>query len=260
MNFRLGTTSYILSAGLQENAEFLAESVQDMELVLFDLDDGQNNIPSKNIIQALRRIADDKQFGYTVHLPEDLKLLDELGRPHPSLRKAQKAILSTLDLNPSAYVAHLDARQVSDWQNQNQRQIWQEKAIEALEIVAGWVGGWSNIALENLEGYPLDYLDGIFNEVPVGRCVDVGHWWLDGHNPVNILSNKFDLDRVSVIHIHGISPVGKGHSSLAFQSHDELRAIFEQLVLKHFSGVLTLEVFGLEDFRTSLEAIQSFID
>ena len=43
--FRLGATSYILPADLVANAKFLAGKVDDIELVLFDLEEGQSNLP-----------------------------------------------------------------------------------------------------------------------------------------------------------------------------------------------------------------------
>ena len=41
--FRLGTTSYIIPDEILPNVRFLAGKVQDVELVLFEVDDGQNN-------------------------------------------------------------------------------------------------------------------------------------------------------------------------------------------------------------------------
>jgi len=259
MNFRLGTTSYILPAGLLENVGFLANSVQDMELVLFDLEDGQTNIPSVEIVRAMRRIADESDFSYTVHLPLDLKWRDETGNEHQSLKMAQRTISATKDLHPIAYVAHLDGRLVSDWQNKTEKKNWQRQALLALEKVADWAGGWEKISLENLEGYPLDYLDELFLEVPIKRCVDIGHWWLDGHNPLKLLTNGINLERVSVIHIHGISHQGEAHHSLAYQSRVELAEILSYLKTAGYSGVLTLEVFGIEDFQSSLRVIQEIL-
>jgi len=52
--FRLGTTSYILPADLLMNVEFLADRVDDIELVLFESDD-MTNLPDAATVRALER-------------------------------------------------------------------------------------------------------------------------------------------------------------------------------------------------------------
>ncbi|NMC52453.1 MAG: sugar phosphate isomerase/epimerase [Chloroflexi bacterium] len=256
--YRLGTTSYIMEAGLLENAHYLAGKVQDMELVLFDREDGQCNLPSAEEVTALKQAAQGKDLSYTVHLPEDLRWKNGIGEPHPSLAKARKAILSTQDLQPLAYVAHLDGRGV-DWQSRLERKTWEDQALKALEMAAVWAGGWQRIALENLEGFPLRYLDEIFARVPVSGCLDIGHLWVDGWDAAALLSNGVDWPRVRVVHLHGIAPQGRDHHSLAFQPHAELAAVFDLLARNQFSGVLTLEVFGEEDFLSSLQVVQNVL-
>ena len=54
-SFRLGTTSYIIPADLIPNIEYLAGRVEDVELILFEVDDGPNNMPDES---ALRQMAD----------------------------------------------------------------------------------------------------------------------------------------------------------------------------------------------------------
>ena len=72
--FRLGTTSYIIPDDILPNALYLAGKVRDIELILFEVDDGPNNLPSPEVIQALSKVAQDNDLTYTVHLPLDLKL------------------------------------------------------------------------------------------------------------------------------------------------------------------------------------------
>jgi len=256
--YRLGTTSFIIEAGLLENAHYLAGKVQDMELVLFDREDGQCNLPSAQVVSALKQAAQDKDLSYTVHLPEDLKWQNEMGKPHPSLAKARKAIQATQDLQPLAYVVHLDGRGV-DWRSRQERKTWEDQALKALERAAEWAGSWQKIALENLEGFPLHYLDGVFTRVPVSVCLDVGHLWVDGWDAAAVLSNGVDWPRIRVVHLHGIAPQGRDHQSLAFQPHAKLAAVFDLLARNQFSGVLTLEVFGEEDFLSSMQVVQNVL-
>ena len=43
--FRLGTTSYIIPNSILPNVRYLADKVKDIELVLFESDDGISNFP-----------------------------------------------------------------------------------------------------------------------------------------------------------------------------------------------------------------------
>ena len=71
---RLGATSYIVDAGLLENAAFLSDKVQDMQLVLFDLPDGLSNLPDAATVAALSALAERHSLSYTVHLLDDMQL------------------------------------------------------------------------------------------------------------------------------------------------------------------------------------------
>ena len=180
--FRLGTTSYILPADLLANARFLADHVQDVELVLFDLDDGTSNLPDAATVAALRELADERGLSYTVHLPLDLRLGED--GAHPSLVKAHKVIELTRALEPWAYVAHMDGHAERGLTDAAALARWTDQAARALELVAVWAGGAEKLAVENLETYPLGFWDALLERVPAPRCIDVGHLWLDGHDPL----------------------------------------------------------------------------
>ena len=98
--FRLGTTSYVVPDDLLANARFLAPLVQEMQLVLFDLPDGQSNLPSPATVAALSGLGAEADFTYTVHLLDDLRLLDAEGRSHPSLASACSLVARTQALRP----------------------------------------------------------------------------------------------------------------------------------------------------------------
>ena len=93
--FRLGTTSYIIPADILPNAHYLAGKVRDIELILFEVDDGHNNLPSAEVIDELKRIGDQFDLSYTVHLPLDLKLGEDGSEQDQSLVKARRVIVCT---------------------------------------------------------------------------------------------------------------------------------------------------------------------
>ena len=249
--FRLGTTSYIIPDEILPNAHYLAGHVRDVELVLFELDEGLSNLPGAADNSELNAIAETSDVSYTVHLPLDLRLGADGEEQHVSLVKARRVIEATRDLTPYAYVLHLDGREVRDSNDPRALRGWQDQAVRALELAAGWAGRPERLAVENLEGYPLDFWEPVFARIPVSRCVDIGHLWLDGHDPVPYLAQA--LPRTRVVHLHGIGE--RDHQSLGHAPAEKLDPVLRCLIEQLYHGVLTLEIFSEADLHTSLEAI-----
>lgn len=250
--FRLGTTSYILPDDLLPNARYLAGKVKDIELILFEVDDGPNNLPSTEVIDELSKIAQESDMTYTVHLPLDLKLGADGSEQDASLVKAKRVIDCTRGIDPWAYVMHLDGRSVRTSTDIDAITRWQDQSVRALEIVSNWAGGADKLAVENLETYPLDFILPVLERIPVSRCVDTGHLWLDGHDPIPYLQAA--LPRTRVVHLHGIAE--RDHRSLAYMAHEKVQAVWDELIHANYEGVLTLEIFSEEDFLSSMEVLR----
>jgi len=250
--FRLGTTSYIIPDDILPNAHYLAGKVRDIELILFEVDDGPNNLPSDEVISELKQIARQSDLTYTVHLPLDLKLGEAGSEQDQSLVKARRVIECTRGLDPWAYVLHLDGRAVRTSTDAERIRHWQDQSVRALEIVSGWANGVEKLAIENLETYPLDFIQPVLERIPVSRCVDIGHLWLDGHDPLPYLQSA--LPRTRVIHMHGIDE--RDHRSLAFLPKEKIQVVWNALLQANYQGVLTLEIFSEEDFQSSLNVIE----
>lgn len=250
--FRLGTSSYIIPDDILPNARYLAGKVRDIELILFEVDDGPNNLPSPDVIEELSQIARGHDMTYTVHLPLDLKLGADDSERDQSLVKAKRVIDRTQALDPWAYVLHLDGKSVRTSTDAELIERWQDQSVRALQIVAEWAGEASKLAVENLETYPLNFIQPVLERVPVSRCVDIGHLWLDGHDPIPYL--RAALARTRVIHIHGIAE--RDHRSLACMPLEKVRAVWDELIDAKYEGVLTLEIFSEEDFLASMEVIE----
>lgn len=250
--FRLGTTSYIIPADILPNARYLAGKVRDIELILFEVDDGPNNLPSAEVTKELKQIAGQHDLSYTIHLPLDLKLGEDGSEQDQSLVKARRVIDCTRGLDPWAYVLHLDGRSVRTSTDGERIRRWQDQSVRALEIVSAWAGGAEKLAVENLETYPLDFIQPVLERIPVSRCVDIGHLWLDGHDPIPYLQDA--LPRTRVIHMHGIAE--RDHCSLAFIPREKVKAVWGELIRLNYQGVLTLELFTEQDFLSSLRMIE----
>jgi sugar phosphate isomerase/epimerase len=185
-------------------------------------------------------------------LPLDLKLGEDGSEGDQSLVKAKRVIDCTCGLNPWAYVLHLDGKAVRTSTNAELIKRWQDQSVRALEIVSAWAGSPEKLAVENLETYPLDFIQPVLDRIPVSRCVDVGHLWLDGHDPIPYLQAA--LPRTRVIHMHGIA--GRDHRSLRCMPREKVSTVWEELVRLKYDGVLTLEIFSEDDFLSSLEVIE----
>jgi adenosylcobalamin phosphodiesterase len=250
--FRLGTTSYIIPDDILPNAHFLAGKVRDIELILFEVDDGPNNLPSAEVIDELSQITRQYDMTYTVHLPLDLKLSNDGSEQDQSLVKAKRVMDCTRGLDPWAYVLHLDGRSVRTSTDAGLIRHWQDQSVHALELVAEWAGAAQKLAVENLETYRLDFIQPVLDRIPVSRCVDIGHLWLDGHDPIPYLRSA--MPRTRVIHMHGIAE--RDHRSLAFMPQERVHEVWNELIGANYQGVLTLEIFSEEDFISSLEVIE----
>jgi sugar phosphate isomerase/epimerase len=162
-----------------------------------------------------------------------------------------------LPLNPWAYVLHLDS---SEYKGLPEGQAltpspelrrWQDQAVAALARVSEWAAAPERLAVENLEGFPLDFLTPVLARSPVSRTVDVGHLWRDGHDPLPYLAAA--LERTRVIHWHGIGT--RDHQSLANMTPAQVDGVLDCLVHTPFKGVVTLEIFSQADLDSSLEMI-----
>ena len=250
--FRLGTTSYIIPDDILPNVRYLAGKVRDIELILFEVDDGPNNLPSPEVIEELAQIAGEHAMTYTVHLPLDLKLGEDGSERDQSLVKAKRVINCTRALDPWAYVLHLNGKSVRTSTDVELIAHWQDQSVRALHIVAAWAGDAAKLAVENLETYPLNFIQPMPDRIPVSRCVDIGHLWRDGHDPIPYL--RAALPRTRVIHIHGIAE--RDHRSLACMPLEKVGAVWDELIHAKYEGVLTLEIFSEEDFLSSMEVIE----
>jgi sugar phosphate isomerase/epimerase len=253
--FRIGTTSYIIPADILPNVRFLAGKVQDIQLVLFELDNAQSNLPDAAQIEALKKIAAESGLSFTVHLPLDLRLGTDGDELHLSLKKARRVIQSTHDLNPLAYIVHLDGRDERFSTDEHVLSRWRKQAAASLQLAAQWTGNMKLLAVENLEGYPAGFNDAVIAQTGCARCIDIGHLWLDGADPLTFFPGR--LEQTSIIHLHGIKE--RDHVSLVHIPQQNIDELFHYLLKRNYSGVLTLEIFSEEDFHSSMQAVTESI-
>lgn len=249
MKFRLGTTSYIYPADILPNVRRLAGMVEDVELVLFEMPEA-SNLPDAKTVVELQRIAALHGLSYTVHLPLKLQLGAEDERWASSVEKARRVILATRPLEPWAYIVHLNVVHPMSYDR------WWRRCVLALEILAQEAGKPELLSVENLENCSLEMLMPVLDAAPVSLCLDVGHLWLAGLDPSPAL--RAFLKRTRVVHLHGVNL--RDHKSLSWVPAESLRAVLEEMLRQGYEGVVTLEVFSVEDFFSSWERVRSLLE
>ncbi|MBN1813581.1 MAG: sugar phosphate isomerase/epimerase [Anaerolineae bacterium] len=253
--FRLGSTSYVYSADVVPNVQRLAPLVDDVELVLFEVDDGQNNLPSPDVIDALNELAGEHDLTFTVHLPLDLRLAS--GNSSPALEKACRVIQCARPLSPWAYVVHLDGREIVPAAGPAVLTRWRDQAARSLELLGQEVDGLHLLAIENLESYdPAAFLP-LLDRLPVSLCLDVGHFLKRSSDPLPYLQTY--LERTRVVHLHGCQD-GRDHRGLDLLPDGLLTNLLDRLMSFDYRGVLTLEVFTPRHFFPGRELILALME
>jgi sugar phosphate isomerase/epimerase len=251
--FRLGTTSYVIPADLRTNVAFLADKVDDIELVLFESDE-ITNLPDAATIKALKETAERHDLTYTVHLPLDTWL----GHREESVRersvdKCLRVIERTAELKPFAYVLHFHGDQqgkspspdMMRWNEGHRRSV--ERLLHAVDSL--------DLCVELLD-YPYDLIEDIVNDYGLSICLDIGHLLLYGYTPEDYLDRY--LPQTRVLHLHGIEE-GNDHRSLAFLPAGLLTTLMSRLDNdQQKSRVLTMEIFDEKAFNQSNDVLRCF--
>ena len=104
----------------------------------------------------------------------------------------------------------------------------------------------SKIAIENLD-YPFEWIEDLVKEFGFHICLDIGHILLYGQD-LKLYFEKY-LNKTSVIHLHG-NEDGRDHLGLDRLRESTLEIIFSNL--EKFKGIVSIEVFSIEDLARSL--------
>ena len=256
--FRLGTTSFIVPDHIIPNVIKLGFFFDEIELLVFE-SDPLDVLPSKEDVKTLLSLSRDLNLTYNIHLPTDVSLSDE------SAQKRQVAVdtlLSVMDrlapLNPSTHTLHLemprDVRQ--DAEDSNKMENWIKSTRKGLALFLSGISDPGIISIETLD-YPFSYIEPLIRDFHLSVCLDAGHQIRYGYD----FFQTFDThrSRIPVIHLHGVDCSGGGkrdHKALDALSEDEIRRINK--VLETFRGVVSLEVFNLENLNRSLLALSRY--
>ncbi|ASQ91644.1 xylose isomerase [Prosthecochloris sp. GSB1] len=257
--FRLGTTSYIIPAGIVPNIEYLCDKVDDVELVLFESDE-MSNLPSPGDIERLAGIAREHDLTYSVHLPLDVYLgHDDPEVRERSVQKCLRVIELTESLAPSAYVMHAEAGErvdVNGFPDAGKR-AFAEHVASSLERLFSATGVKPSECCVETLNYPLDLLGEVISSFGLSVTLDVGHLELYGF-PVDEHLRRY-LPLARVFHMHGIKE-GRDHNGLQHMRKETLDKVVRVLRDAPDSRrVFTMEIFSEKDLRASCETMAGYL-
>ena len=248
MPFRFGGTSWVTSGSFEDNLRSLASYVEDMELVLFDTQQGCN-IPTATEVTRLATLCDELGMTCTVHFPVDIcPFVDSRGRT-----LAEDACLRMVDLfaplHPFAWVVHFVGK---DYLPPGDDSLWRERTARSAERLRRAVSFGRELCVETLN-YPFEQVAPVVRDLDLSVCLDVGHLIAYGFDLEKNI--KEWLDRSQVVHLHGVAPDGTDHAALSWMDEGLLGYLLGAFARADGERVVTLEVFE-GDFKQSLPPIE----
>lgn len=253
--FRLGTTSYIIPDDILPNIRYLADRVDDVQLILFE-SDSVSNLPSPDVVRELALIGEDKDLSYTVHFPLDVFLgaRDE-GVRQASLDMCRRVIECCRPLNPQTFALHFAGDDPDDrgMQPSLDMPAWLAAHHASLGSLIAEVQSPRNICVETL-AYPYALIEDVVISQDAGVCIDIGHLLRWGHDVETHLERY--ADRLHLMHIHGVRD-GKDHRSLRDLDPKILKLAQDIMSPQDDSyRVMTVEVFGQDYFDKSMACLR----
>ncbi len=246
---KIGTTSYIYPDDIIPNVKKLGGLVDDIELVLFEGKE-YSNLPRDEDVSVLKKISEATGLTYTVHLPIDLDICskDKDFRTF-SLKRMVEIMRLTSPLNPRQYIVHLPRRDVAS------EELWVFRTKRSLSEIRSEVGN-ENISIENLS-YPAKHILPIIEEFDFTLCLDVCHALKCGDDWEKIFDENFE--RIKVVHFYGAEVDGEGHIGLQKGERGFVKSVIYKILSSNYSELLTLEVFGTDDFFESKRILEEEI-
>ncbi len=247
--FRLGTTSFIYPDDILPNVRKIGGVFDEIELLVFE-SIPYDVLPSKAVVDELAVLSEDLCVTYNVHLPVDISISDPWRAKRDTAVKAIKKVKTLFSpLNPTTHTLHLDYVEQRDMGPN--RSKWEKRIKQSLKDLLDITGDLSFISVETLE-YPVEYLEDLIKEFDLNVTIDAGHHLKCSQN-LGATFEKYK-QKTPVIHLHGVDftldPI-KDHLSLNKIPHDKFKPVLD--LMNQFTGVVSLEVFSLENLIQSLD-------
>ncbi len=259
-SFALGTTSFIFPDHIIPNVKRLGQVFDEIELLVFE-SRPKEVLPSKDEIQELLGLSRSLNLSFNIHLPTDVSLSCE---SFTLRRAAADTLLTVLDLfvplSPTTHTLHLEmpADLKKDPGNSEKFKVWEENTCQGLEMVLSRIPDPGIISIETLD-YPFCLVESLVDQFNLSVCIDAGHQIKYGHNLMKTFEKHHS--RTPLVHLHGVDFSGetrKDHLSLDLLPEPYMAQV--HTLLQTYAGVVSLEVFNLENLNRSLGCLSGFFN
>ncbi len=250
----------VFGEDLIQNVYLLAEMVDHIEIVLFHTPD-LHNIPRTREIQHLKRIGEEKNITYSVHLPASFEIASsDKNIRATSIQLARDIIKRMNELRPLHHIIHIPFTTPTltpqpdvyfTPNDEKQFYNWTPLALDSLKVLKDAAGQGTKILVENIN-YSPSFLNPLLHEGLCELCLDVGHLLLGRENVTNVLKNY--LDKTKEIHLHGVIDYEE-HLSLSVLPGERVAKWVRFLRQSAYRGVVNLEVFTPGDLEESMSVL-----
>ena len=243
--WRIGATSFVLPADVSKNVDFLAERVDDIQLLFFE-SASQATLPHKVDVSYLKKVASEHNVTYTVHLPTDLALgSSKQGLRDEAVGEILRLTEELTPIDPQAFDLHLNL------ETGTEQAPWLENLHKSFSLLAGGLGSeCSRIAVENID-YPFSWVRPLVLEHGFSFCLDIGHALRYGEDVSRLIK---DIPLAKHIHFHGVDE-DRDHQEVSPFQEKLSWDLGAALATEEFSGVLTVEVYNKEALENSLKEL-----
>jgi sugar phosphate isomerase/epimerase len=248
--FKLGTTSFIYHDHIVPNVRKLGPQFDEIELLIFE-SKPLEYLPPKADMDELARLSQALSVTYNIHLPTDISL------SHCSKKEREEGI-DTVErvmelvapLVPTTHTLHLDFTSQDREAGEEGVKRWQERVVKNLDDLAARIPDPRLITIETLE-YPPEILFPVMDNSPMSVCIDAGHLIKYDYDIAAVFERY--RSKIPLIHFHGVDfsfDPPKDHQGLDKTPMERVLPTLE--VLKQFTGVVSLEVFNLDNLNASM--------
>jgi len=245
--FSLGVTSYVQPYALLPNIEFITSKKQfdNIEILFFE-SHKLSPLPDDAAITRLSELSEEYGVSYTVHLPLDLNL-GVIGSAKENIDKLMTIWDRVKGLDVSGYILHCSKSHTNDLDKW--RAIISEEISNFLSV-----SGMPRrlLCVENID-YPFSWVYPVIEELSLSVCMDTGHLFLAGENPITFYEKY--ADRIKVCHLHGAAE-GRDHKSLKYFPQNMLLCLLDKI---KFSDItVTLEMFSWNRVIESMVILEEY--
>ena len=247
----IGCTSFLIPDYYVPAVRECVRYADDIALLLLEAGSKGESLITLAEIRELGRIARDAGITWNIHLPTDGGFATpESGRQYTE--NIIRTIELTRELEPHTWVMHVVTDHIpGPDMRPHLTEEETERILRSLEQITPYLPAPEYLALENLERHPTDYLDGLVAATEHSRCFDIGHVWKEGLKPEELL--PLWLPDIRMCHLHGLEK--RDHKSLHHMPASVLDALLHPMWDISFTPLITLEVFSLDDFLNSHQAM-----